>query len=77
MNLSRVDFLDSAGLGELARAHTSVRNYGGQLKFVNPSKKVHDLLRVTKMDRVLEIEPDESSAFNSFKDEAASAKVGG
>jgi anti-sigma B factor antagonist len=66
LDMSGVDFLDSAGLGELVRAHSSVRSRGGQLKFVNPSKHVHDLLRMTKLDHVLEIEPDEASALNSF-----------
>jgi hypothetical protein len=39
---------------------------------LNPSKYVHDLLRMTKLDRVLEIEPDEASALNSFGNAAAS-----
>jgi anti-sigma B factor antagonist len=77
MNLSAVDFVDSAGLGELVRTHASVRNHGGQLKLVNPSKNVYDLLRITKLDRVLEIEPDEASALNSFKQDRASSQAAG
>lgn len=72
MNLAGVDFVDSAGLGELVRTHASVRSHGGQLKLVNPSKNVHDLLRITKLDRVLEIEQDEASALNSFAQGPAS-----
>jgi len=72
LNMSGVDFLDSAGLGELVRAHASVRSRGGQLKLANPSKHVHDLLRMTKLDSVLEIEPDEASALNSFGGTASS-----
>lgn len=74
LNLAGVDFVDSSGLGELVRTHASVRSHGGQLKLLNPSKHVHDLLRMTKVDRVLEIEPDEASALNSFgKTEASGA----
>jgi anti-sigma B factor antagonist len=72
LNLAGVDFVDSSGLGELVRTQASVRSHGGQLKVLNPSKYVHDLLRMTKLDRVLEIEPDEASALNSFGNAAAS-----
>jgi anti-sigma B factor antagonist len=72
LNLVGVDFVDSSGLGELVRTHASVRSHGGQLKLLNPSKHVHDLLRITKLDRVLEIEPDEASALNSFGNTEAS-----
>jgi anti-sigma B factor antagonist len=72
LNLAGVDFVDSSGLGELVRTHASVRSHGGQLKLLNPSKHVHDLLRMTKLDRVLEIEPDEASALNSFGNTEAS-----
>jgi anti-sigma B factor antagonist len=72
LNLGGVDFVDSSGLGELVRTHASVRSHGGQLKLLNPSKHVHDLLRMTKLDRVLEIEPDEASALNSFGNTEAS-----
>jgi anti-sigma B factor antagonist len=76
MNLAEVDFVDSAGLGELVRSHTSIRNHGGQLKIVNPSKNVHDLLRMTKLDRVFDIEQDEASALNSFGGQASSKAAG-
>jgi anti-sigma B factor antagonist len=66
LNMSGVEFIDSSGLGELVRAHASMRSRGAQLKLVNPSKQVHDLLRMTKLERVLEIEPDEAAALNSF-----------
>jgi anti-sigma B factor antagonist len=77
LNLASVDFIDSAGLGELVRTHASVHSHGGQLKLVKPSKHVHDLLKMTKLDRVLEIEPDEASALNSFSEGSASAKAAG
>jgi anti-sigma B factor antagonist len=66
--MSSVDFIDSSGIGELIRMQTSVQRHGGQLRLVSPSKHVHDLLKMTKLDRVLEIEADESSALNSFTD---------
>jgi anti-sigma B factor antagonist len=75
LNLAGVDFVDSSGLGELVRTHASVRTHGGQLKLVNPSKHVHDLLKMTKLDRVLDIEQDEVSALNSFDPGQASAQT--
>jgi anti-sigma B factor antagonist len=77
LNLAAVNFVDSSGLGELVRTHASVRSHGGQLKLVNPSKHVHDLLKMTKLDRVLDIEQDEASALNSFEPGQASAQTAG
>jgi anti-sigma B factor antagonist len=77
LNLAAVDFVDSSGLGELVRTHASVRSHGGQLKLANPSKHVHDLLKMTKLDRVLDIEQDEASALNSFEPGQASAQTAG
>jgi anti-sigma B factor antagonist len=77
LNLAGVDFIDSSGLGELVRTHASVRSHGGQLRLVNPSKHVHDLLKMTKLDRVLDIEQDEASALNSFEPGQASAQIAG
>lgn len=62
LNLEKLDFLDSAGLGELVRAHVAVRSRGGHLTLVNPSKNVYQLLHVTKVDRVFDIAPDELTA---------------
>jgi anti-sigma B factor antagonist len=76
LNLAAVNFVDSSGLGELVRTHASVRSHG-QLKLVNPSKHVHDLLKMTKLDRVLDVEQDEASALNSFEPGQASAQVAG
>jgi anti-sigma B factor antagonist len=77
LNLAAVNFVDSSGLGELVRTHASIRSHGGQLKLVNPSKHVHDLLKMTKLDRVLDIEQDEASALNSFDPGHASAQTAG
>jgi anti-sigma B factor antagonist len=76
LNLTAVDFVDSAGLGELVRTHASVHNHGGELKILNPSKHLHDLLRMSKLDRVFDIVADEASALNSFGG-SASAKAAG
>ncbi len=75
LNLEGVDFIDSAGLGELVRTHASVRSRGGHLKLVNPSASVHHLLRITKLDRVFDIMPDELSALSSLR-QAATKSVG-
>jgi anti-sigma B factor antagonist len=77
LNLSAVNFVDSSGLGELVRTHASVRSHGGQLKLANPSKHVHDLLKMTKLDRVLDIEEDEASALNSFVTGQANVQAAG
>ena len=66
MNLHDVGYVDSSGLGELVKADTTVRNQGGQMKLVNPSKRVQDLLQMTKLSAVFPIEADEASAIQSF-----------
>ncbi len=76
LNLEAVDFMDSAGLGELVRTHASIRSHGGQLKLVHPSENVHKLLKITKLDRVFEIEPDEESALRSIHQAAAAKSAG-
>ncbi len=66
LNLAGVDHIDSAGIGELVRNHTAVRMAGGQLKIVNPGKKVHEILKVTSLVKVFDIHEDEASAIKSF-----------
>ena len=67
LNLHNVGYIDSSGLGELVKAYTTVRGCGGHLKLVNVSERVNDLLQITKLHLVLEIEPDEASALQSFR----------
>jgi anti-sigma B factor antagonist len=67
LNLERIDFIDSAGLGELVRSHATVRGRGGHLTLVNPSANVYQLLRMTKLDSVFEIAPDEFTALSSLR----------
>ncbi len=65
-NLRHVAYIDSSGLGELVMAYTTLRNRDGQLRLVDVNKKVYDLLRMTKLHLVLDVESDEASAIQSF-----------
>jgi len=72
LNLADVDYIDSAGLGSLVSAFTSVRNAGGELKLVYLTKKVQDLLQMTRLYTVFDVFDDETAALNSFDKSAAS-----
>jgi len=71
LNLSEVIYVDSSGIGELVKAHTTIRNKGGQLKLTNLNKRVHDLLEMTRLASVFDIEKDEASALKSFGGQVA------
>ena len=66
LNLGDVTYIDSSGIGELVSALTTVRNQGGDLKLLNLTKKVHDLLQITKLYTVFDVKDDEASAVASF-----------
>ena len=66
LNLGDVNYIDSSGIGELVSAYTTVRNGGGELKLLNLTKKVHDLLQITKLYTVFDIKDDEAAAVASF-----------
>ena len=66
LNLGDVNYIDSSGIGELVSAFTSVRNQGGELKLLNLTKKVHDLLQITKLYTVFDVKDDEASAVKAF-----------
>ncbi len=66
LNLGDVTYIDSSGIGELVSAFTSVRNQGGELKLLNLTKKVHDLLQITKLYTVFDVKDDEASAVKAF-----------
>jgi anti-sigma B factor antagonist len=66
LNLGGVNYVDSSGVGELVKAHTTIRNQGGQLKLANLTKRVHDLLDMTRLSAVFDIQKDEASAIESF-----------
>jgi anti-sigma B factor antagonist len=67
LDLGDVNYIDSSGLGELVSAYTSARNQGATLKLLKLTKKVHDLLQLTKLYTVFDIYDDEASAIASFK----------
>ncbi len=70
LNLGDVTYIDSSGIGELVSAYTTVRNQGGELKLLNLTKKVHDLLQITKLYTVFDIKDDETAAVQSFRKQA-------
>jgi anti-sigma B factor antagonist len=67
LNLGEVNYIDSSGIGELVSAFTTVRNQGGELKLLRLTKKVHDLLQITKLYTVFDVNDDETTAIKSFK----------
>ncbi len=66
LNLADVNYIDSAGLGELVSAYTTVKNAGGELKLLNLTKKVQDLLVITKLLTVFDVRESEQDALKSF-----------
>lgn len=66
LNLADVSYMDSSGLGELIGAHTTVTTAGGEMKLLNLAKRVHDLLKITKLYTVFEAFEDEATAVSSF-----------
>jgi anti-sigma B factor antagonist len=66
LNLGDVSYIDSSGIGELVSGFTTVTNQGGQLKLLGLSKRIQDLLQVTKLYTVFEVFDDEAEAVRSF-----------
>jgi anti-sigma B factor antagonist len=66
LNLAEVNYIDSSGLGELVSAYTGVKNAGGELKLLNLTSKVRDLLVITKLVTVFDVKDDEATAVSSF-----------
>lgn len=67
LNLGGVNYIDSSGIGELVSGFTAVKNQGGELKLLNLTKKVHDLLQITKLYTIFDVHTDEESAIRSFQ----------
>src|SRR5439155_261222 len=67
LNLADVDYIDSSGLGELVTSFTTVRNHGGQLKLLNLTRRVQDLLQITKLLTVFEVFNNEAEALKTLK----------
>ncbi len=66
LNFADVDYIDSAGIGELVSGYTAVKGRGGDLKLLHLTKKVRDLLQITKLYTVFDVYTDESTALRSF-----------
>jgi len=66
LNLGDVNYIDSCGIGELVSAFTTAKKQGGELKLLNLTKKVHDLLQITKLYTVFDVRDDEAIAVKSF-----------
>lgn len=66
LNLADVNYIDSSGIGELVSAFTTVRREGGDLKLLSLTKKVHDLLQITKLYTVFDVQDDEAAAVAAF-----------
>ena len=66
LNLEEVPYIDSAGLGEIVRTYTTVSRQGGKLKLLNLTKRIEDLLTITKLITVFEVHDSEEEANKSF-----------
>lgn len=66
LNLSEVSYIDSSGIGELVSGFTSVANAGGTLKLLGLTKRVKDLLQITKLYTVFDVHEEEAHAIRSF-----------
>lgn len=66
LNLADVNYIDSSGIGELVSSYTTVTNQGGQLKLLNLTKKIHELLAITKLLTVFQVFDNERTAVGSF-----------
>ena len=67
LNLVGVNYIDSSGIGVLVSSFSTVRSQGGQLKMVNLSKRIHDLLQITKVYSLFDVKDDEAAAVGSFR----------
>jgi anti-sigma B factor antagonist len=67
LNLGDVSYVDSSGIGELVSSYTTTNNNGGTLKLLNLTKKIQDLLMITKLLTVFETHDNEDAAVSSFK----------
>ena len=66
LNLAEVSYIDSSGIGELVSGFTTLANQGGTLKLLKLTKRVKDLLQITKLYTVFEVHEDEAGAVRSF-----------
>lgn len=66
LNLAKVPYVDSAGLGEIIRCYTALRKMGGEFKLLSPNQRIVDLLTITKLLNVFDLYDNEASAVASF-----------
>jgi anti-sigma B factor antagonist len=71
LNLAGVSYVDSSGVGQLTGALTTARNQGAVLKLLSPTSQVQNLLKITRLDTLFDINYDEDTAVKSFAKEAA------
>jgi anti-sigma B factor antagonist len=74
LNLGDVTYIDSTGLGALVSASTSVRRQGGELKLLNLTNKVEDLMQITKLYTVFDVMDDEAVGIKSFGQSIAASR---
>jgi anti-sigma B factor antagonist len=67
LNLAQVSYIDSSGIGDLVSSYTAINKEGGQLKLLNLTQKLQDLLTITKLLTVFDVYDSEAEALNSFK----------
>lgn len=75
LNLAEVSYIDSSGLGELVSGFSLVRKSGGDLKLLHLTRKVHDLLKITKLFTVFDVQDDEARAIAAFAAPGESAEA--
>ncbi len=66
LNLADVNYIDSSGIGELVSTYTTVTNNGGKLKLLNLTKKIQELLAITKLLTVFQVYDNEQAAVGNF-----------
>jgi len=66
VNLTDVTYIDSSGIGQLVGAMTTTRNQGGDLKLLRPNPRVLDLLKITRLDGIFDIQTEEAAAIRAF-----------
>jgi anti-sigma B factor antagonist len=69
-DLSDVDYIDSSGIGEMVAAYTAVRSANGELKLIHLTRRVHDIMQITRLFTVFDVQNDEASALRSFRNTA-------
>jgi anti-sigma B factor antagonist len=67
LNLADFDYIDSSGIGELVSAYTAVRNVDGEMKLLQLTRRVHDILQITRLFTVFDVQSDEDAALRSFR----------